>query len=51
MEPHSGQVVGKRKLVSLPVRLANTTSTTAGMTSPAFSIFTTSPTRMSFWRM
>ena len=34
-----------------PSRLVSTTSTTAGMTSPAFSIVTVSPMRMSFWRM
>ena len=51
LEPHSGHVVGNRKGTSFPVRLVNTTSTTAGMTSPAFSMVTVSPTRMSFWRM
>ena len=50
LEPHSGQCFGKLKTVSFPVRLFNTTPTTAGITSPAFSMMTVSPTRMSFRR-
>ena len=45
--PHSGQFLGIRNFFSVPVRKSLRTSTTAGMTSPAFSIMTVSPIRTS----
>ena len=45
--PHSGHFIGIRNFFSDPVRKSFRTSTTAGMTSPAFSTITVSPMRMS----
>jgi len=49
-EPHSGQVFWKRKFFLDTAALFQTTFTTAGITSPAFSMTTVSPMRMSFFR-
>ena len=45
--PHSGQCFGIRNFFSVPFRRSLRTLTTAGMTSPAFSISTVSPIRIS----
>ena len=46
--PQEGQCRGISKTRSEPLRSSFFTSTTAGMTSPAFSMSTVSPMRMSF---
>jgi len=47
-EPHAGQCEGILKGTESSGRFAKTTSITAGITSPAFSIITVSPTLISF---
>ena len=49
--PHSGHTSGGAIFFAFDGRLSSTTPTTYGMISPAFSISTVSPMRMSFLRI